>query len=383
MTAELQRPADAPPPPTLLKRLEHAGKVSAGWLLGIAMARPWLRRMRDARLDAPRRVLLVRIDDRVGEALLTTPLIESVRRSLPDVELDLLVHRKALRVLSGLPGVHRLFVYDRRALVLGPFEKTIAEVRARDYDVVVNCGNWTAPSVSSAIIARLCGPRAAVLGPDVWPVRALHSRSVRAVPDTRSEVVQRVHLLSPVSSVAPVHQLTFRPPTVGSEVEAFLSRLGDRPHAVVNPGGRLDWRRVPPSAFARAARTLLDLQIVPVVTWGPGEESLASQVSALVPGSVLAPATTVDELAAVMRAARLTVCNNTGPMHLSVAVGTPTLALFLRMDIERWGHARSPHRMLDLTPFADDPAAIDGALDAALRALASAVGPGASPSGAA
>ena len=56
------------------------------------------------------------------------------------------------------------------------------------------------------------------------------------------------------------------------------------------------------------------------------------------PGAVRAPPTSLDQLAALMRGARVTVCNNTGPMHLAVAVGCPTLALFLHMEVERWGH---------------------------------------------
>jgi ADP-heptose:LPS heptosyltransferase len=57
----------------------------------------------------------------------------------------------------------------------------------------------------------------------------------------------------------------------------------------------------------------------------------------------------LDELASLMREARLTVCNNTGPMHLAVAVGSPTLAFFFHIELERWAHARPPHRMVDLT----------------------------------
>src|SRR5207237_1031036 len=115
-------------------------------------------------------------------------------------------------------------------------------------------------------------------------------------------------------------------------------------------GGRLDWRRVPLEVFAAAARSLAQRGIRPIITWGPGEEDLARSVYAAVPGAMLAPRTNLDELAALMAAARLTVCNNTGPMHLSVAVGTPTLGLFLHMEVERWGHAGPPHHMLDLTP---------------------------------
>jgi ADP-heptose:LPS heptosyltransferase len=118
---------------------------------------------------------------------------------------------------------------------------------------------------------------------------------------------------------------------------------------VVNPGGRLGYRRVPPSLFATAAHALAAGGISPVVTWGPGEEGLADEVLALAPSARRAPPTSLDDLAWLMATSVLTVCNNTGPMHLSVAVGTPTLGLFLHMDMERWGHPAPPHRMVDVT----------------------------------
>jgi ADP-heptose:LPS heptosyltransferase len=128
------------------------------------------------------------------------------------------------------------------------------------------------------------------------------------------------------------------------------AQLAQRPYAVVNPGGRLGVRRVPVEVFVRAASLLSEKGMVPVVTWGPNEEALAQEVVKYVAGALHAPSTNIDELAGLMRDAQLTVCNNTGPMHLSVAVGTPTFALFLRMPMNRWGHFYGPHRMLDLTP---------------------------------
>ena len=79
---------------------------------------------------------------------------------------------------------------------------------------------------------------------------------------------------------------------------------------------------------------------------------------------VRAPATSLDQLAALMRGAQLTVCNNTGPMHLAVAVGCPTLALFLHMEVERWGHPYAPHHMLDLTGVADASTTVSKAASA-------------------
>ena len=97
-----------------------------------------------------------------------------------------------------------------------------------------------------------------------------------------------------------------------------------------------------PELFGVAGRALVQLGRAVLVAWGPGEEELARTVVGAIPGAQLAPPTNLDGLAALLAAARCTVCNNSGPMHLSVAVGAPTLALFLRMDPERWGYRAPP-----------------------------------------
>ncbi|MGZ3461101.1 MAG: glycosyltransferase family 9 protein, partial [Archangium sp.] len=250
----------------------------------------------------------------------------------------------------------------------------ICVLRRERYDVVVDCANWSAPSVTSALISRLVGPRSIVIGPRMWPVQYLHSLSVPARSDTNREVLQRVHLLSPVVPGATLEQMSFRTPDVSEKFRAWLEAGAGSPRAVVNPGGRLGWRRIPPEAFAAAARALLASGRTPIVTWGPGEEELARTVVALAPGAQLAPATNIDELAALMRAAGLTVCNNTGPMHLSVAAGAPTLGLFLRMDMARWGHPSPPHRMVDLTPVVDSGGDLEARVFEEVRAFANGLG---------
>jgi heptosyltransferase-3 len=336
-----------------LKRLEVFAKLTLALLASWLLARPWRRRQREARLQAPRRVLLVRIDNRVGEALLTTPLLTALREALPEVEVDLLVHARAVRVLAGHRDAHRVIGFDRRRLFLGALAPGIRALRAEGYDVVVDCANWAVPSVTSALVARLIGPHAAVLGPAVSPLAPLRTHAIAPRTDTVYEVAQRLNLLSPLVPNASA-AMSFRPAQASTAITEVLAR-DPRPVAVVNPGGRLGWRRIPPEAFAAAARALATEGLRCIVTWGPGEEPLAREV-AIAAGAEVAPPTTIDELAQLMRGARLTVCNNTGPMHLSVALGTPTLALFLKMDAKRWGHDRGPHRVIDLTPLVDSGA---------------------------
>lgn len=320
----------------VVKRLEWFAKNLLAMVVAFACWRPGRRARARAKLSSVKRVLLVRVDNRVGEALLTTPAID--RLAARGLEVHVLVHPKTARVLDGHPHVAKLWRFEKSLAV-------IRTLRAERFDAVVNCGNWDLESVTSAIVARLAGGHGAVLGPANFPSGWLMDVPVAPKSGTRSEAEQRSHLVSPLVPDAAPARLSFRATQPFTPVAA--------PYAVVNPGGRLDYRRVPAQVFSAAARALVEQKVTPLVTWGPGEEQLADEVCAACPGAVRAPPTDLDQLAALMRGARLTVCNNTGPMHLAAAVGCPTLALFFRMELDRWGHDYAPHRMLDVTQAFD------------------------------
>ena len=360
-----------------LKRLEGWAKRALALLAAALFFRPARRSRAAARLSSASCVLLVRVDDRVGEALLLTPLLTALKAHSPPLRVEALVHERCLRVLEGHPALDALYALDRRALFLGPLSPGIRAVRRRGhFDVVVDCGNWQVPSVTSALVSRLLASRAVLLGPGVWPTRLLPDVRVPRRPDSPSEVAQRLHLLSPLLGAVPTALPSFRIPRVPEALKPLLAEVAARPHTILLPGGRLGWRRIPPEVFAAAARAFSSAGRQVVVAWGPGEEGLAQAVVQATPGAVLAPATNLDALAALLAAAGCTVCNNSGPLHLSVAVGAPTLGLFLKMDPARWGYATAPHRMVDLTVAAERGEALSPLVAEACADFARSLGPG-------
>lgn len=317
-----------------MKWLEWLAKNALAVLVALVCFRPGRRARAKARLASVKRVLLVRVDHRVGEVLLTTPVIE--RLAGAGFEVHLLAHPKMLRVLDGHPKLAKQWAFTKSWACL-------SALRAQRFDAVVDCGNWDTESVTSAIVARLAGGPSVVLGPAHFPAGWLADVPVAPLPDTRSEVAQRAHLASPLVGDGPL-VMSF-PPTPTFAVDAVAA-----PYVVVNPGGRLGERRLPPDLFARVAEALAAEGVTPLVTWGPGEEALVDAVCAACSKAVRAPPTTLTQLAALMRGAVGTVCNNTGPMHLAVAAGSPTLAFFFNIELARWAHERPPHRMVDLSP---------------------------------
>lgn len=341
-----------------MHRLEVVLRHLVGWWLAFAWFRPW--RNRRALLTSAKRVVLVRIDNRVGEALLTTPLVDALSKTH---DVHVVVHPKCARVLDGLPGAAGVHVFERRWL-WNPFSAELSRLRALcDGAVVVNAASWVEYSGTPALVSRLLGARGCVVGPAVGPSKVLMDVAVPARSDTRSEVLQRLHLVSPVVA-SPVGRMCFRAPRTTPAVDALVT--ANSRFAVVNPGGRLGERRVPASVFSAATKALAEQGVTPVVTWGPGEDALADEVLRGGTG-VKAPATTLDELAALMAKSQLVVCNNTGPMHLAVSVGARTVALFWKMSVEQWGHEGPPHVMLDLSTLPSTEA-----MNAAVRAAVSA-----------
>jgi len=347
------------------KRLEGTGKRALASVAARAFRRPV-----PALPSGLHRVLLVRIDDRVGQALLMTPLATALKHLQPAPAVDLLVHVRTARVLESHPAIDRVLTLDRRLLALGAAAPGIRTARsAGPWDVVVDCGNWEIPGVTSALVSRLVAEGAQVIGPAVAPTGPLHDLAVTMRTDTRSELAQRLHLLSPLLDPLPLPP-SFRAPRIADSLQPVLDQVRASPHAVLVPGGRLGWRRISPELFGVAGRALAELGRTVIVASGPGEDGLAKTVVAAVPGARLAPPTDLDGLAALLGAAGCTVCNNSGPMHLSVAVGAPTLALFLRMDPERWGYLQPPHAVLDLTPSIDDRMRAESEIRSAVRGFA-------------
>lgn len=125
-----------------------------------------------------------------------------------------------------------------------------------------------------------------------------------------------------------------------------------RPGAtVVHPGAADPARRWPADRFGAVAHALSTDGHGVVVTGVAGEAELARMVArraGLPDGAVLAGRLDLGQLAALVAAARLVVCGDTGVAHLATAYGTPSVVLFGPMSPALWGPApdRPPHQVL-------------------------------------
>ncbi|MBI5495606.1 MAG: glycosyltransferase family 9 protein [Deltaproteobacteria bacterium] len=308
-------------------------------------------------LERPLRVGYLRFDRRVGEVLLQTPLYAAHKAARPLDTVVAVVHPRMARVLRGQDGIDELVPFSWRGFPLTAESRAwLAALRSLRLDVAVDCSDPTIFSVGHVVATRLTGAPHRV-GFHRGPAEAHYTRTV-PVPDPVHEASARAALLEPFGvRASPELRFTPHPATPvrvdGADVVARMAAEPGR-HAVVCPGGRLAWRRGGAEHFGALAAAVLAAGRTAWLAPGPGEEPLCRDVAALAPGARLLPVTDLDQLGAVMRAAGVVACNNSGTMHLACAVGARTFALFVHMDPVRWGHPQPQHRMYVLDPAAPD-----------------------------
>jgi ADP-heptose:LPS heptosyltransferase len=131
---------------------------------------------------------------------------------------------------------------------------------------------------------------------------------------------ERLHLVPPAEAVRRARSLL---------AEAGLSRL--RPWLVVHPGATAASRRYPPESFAAAIELLTeDHGFQCVLTGSAAEADLISTIQRRLrhPAISLAGQLSLAEMTGLLSLAPLLLSNNTGPVHVAAALGTPIVDLY-------------------------------------------------------
>jgi lipopolysaccharide heptosyltransferase I len=286
----------------------------------------------------PECILLVRLGS-LGDIIHSLPVAATLRASFPHARIDWLVDARQRAILDLVPVIDRLISVDPS--VRGFFD-AIRNLRTHQYDVAIDLqGLW-----KSAILTRGSGA-ARVIG---FPSAHLREPGAQWCYSETSTVVSGPHVIQKnlsllralgVDSTKFVVTFPFEIPASGVLAEVYRRlRLGDGDQFVLlNPGAAWPNKRWPPERFGRVSAAIATRHHLPsAVVWGPGEESLAERVVASSDGSAVStPKTSIGDLLALARAARLMISGDTGPLHIAAAVGTSIVALFGPTDPARNG----------------------------------------------
>jgi lipopolysaccharide heptosyltransferase II len=286
-------------------------------------------------------VLCVRLDS-IGDVLMTTPAMRALKQSVPGRRVTLLTSPAAAPVAPFVREVDHVITFA------APWMKATGDVPTMDGALIVQLA---ARSFDAAVIFTVYSqnplPAAYVTYLAGIPLRLAHCREnpyrllTDWVPETepakgvRHEVRRQLDLAAAAGARTADDRLSFAPPRRAREqMRRTLVSLGidrERPLVVAHPGASAASRRYPAERFARALDLLArDTGCHLVLT---GDEREVPLVEAIrrdlgAPSHSLAGRLDLGGLGALIGAADLLVSNNTAPVHIAAALGTPVVDLY-------------------------------------------------------
>ena len=306
-----------------------------------------------------RSIVLIR-PGHLGDLLFTTPAIRNLREAFPQAHITYLIGTWSKAVIENNPNIDEIalcpfpgFTRQKKRSVFEPYVILLQyarQLRQEGFDlaIILRFDHWW-----GALLAYLAGiPRR--VGYDVAEVRPFLTDIVPYSSD-RHEVEQNLTLVEQVASCKPVLslaeglQVTSSPLEFNSTTEDEVFAKGYlEGHGVedgellicIHPGAGAPVKLWKNEAWAQVANTLAQRYGAKVILTGSAEESPLCRAIAeemTTKPIVAAGETSLGGLAAIMARCQLVLGVDSGPLHLAVATGTPTVHLFGPVDSRAFG----------------------------------------------
>lgn len=288
-------------------------------------------------------LLCVRLDS-LGDVLMTTPALRALKETAPGRRITLLTSAAGAAVARQVPEIDEVLVYHAPwmkhtagdADPLADFEM-IERLASERFDAAVIFTVFSQNPLPAAMFCHLAG----------IPLRLAHCREnpyqllTDWVPERepqvqlRHEVRRQLGLVAAVGAATRDERLSLAVPR--ESIRQARSRLAAsgismlRPWLVAHPGATAASRRYPPEMFAAALSELVERHGFQVVLTGSAEEEdlITTIQQRLRRGTVsLAGKLDLPEFAGLLAQAPLLLSNNTGPVHMAAALGTPVVDLY-------------------------------------------------------
>jgi heptosyltransferase-1 len=292
----------------------------------------------------PRRIVIIK-PSALGDVVQALPILGPLRERFPRAAISWVISKSLVELVDGHERIDDVIAFDRRGGIRA-WCRLLRTLKAQQFDLVIDLQGLLRTGVmtwATRAPVRL-GLETSREGAHLACTNLLRETG-RDVPAWQRyrRVVEHLGWAAPQFCAAnsPVHasNSTHALLPVRAADRAFAAetlRSLPRPVLGVSPGARWETKRWPASQFAAlAARAHREFGAGVVIVGGPEERPLCidleEQLRRQMPEKAivnLVGATTLRRLAAVLEACTWVVSNDSGPMHLADAVGTPVLGVF-------------------------------------------------------
>lgn len=283
--------------------------------------------MNPVQLPPDPRLLVVALR-RLGDVLLTTALVRSLRRAWPDATIDMLVFAGTVGILEGNPDIDRVIPLSARPS-LGESARLLTRLWKR-YDLAVSTQSGDRPTTFALAAGRT---HAGVIAAgkfnfgDVLKRRALH----RSTP-----AVNTVHRVEQMLRIADALGIARVGEVVCPAAAAAEHIVPPEPYAVIHAAPMYRYKRWTREGWRALAAALVRRGLAVVAISGSDQRE-RRYLDDLWRGVATVRPAPWPETVALLARARVYIGPDTAVSHLAAATGCPTVALFGPMDPTVWG----------------------------------------------
>ncbi len=265
----------------------------------------------------------------LGDLILTLPLLQRLKQEFEDAKIDMLVIPSTKELLADNSLINEVIVYDKRRTGIRGLLKLSRFLKGKKYDVILSPHR----SSRSAIIAKLSAAKQSVSF-DSSALSFLYNNLVK-YERGKHEIQRNLSLLKPLeineSSIIPPELFISERQKV--KVDEILNKgsIIERKFAAIAPGAVWMTKRYPEEKYSRLARILSDNGVEIVLIGGKNDAEISRKIVRELSGLKVTDLTgtlSVLESAEVIRKAGVLICNDSAPLHMGNAVGTPVFAVF-------------------------------------------------------
>ncbi len=264
----------------------------------------------------------------LGDAILSTALVETWHHYHPEDSIDVLVRKGHEKVFENSPGLRKVHVWDKKQQKYRNLFRLMGEIRKQQYDKVINLQRF----FSTGFIT-VCAGASETIGFHKNPLSFLFTNSVahEINPRKGTHEIERNHAL--IKAYTGPHSLP--PKLYPLNIQTFVSSLGlHYPYITISPASVWFTKQFPAEKWI-AFLTTLPQELEVVLLGGPADKDLCSDISEEVkrvnPMLHLKNCCGMLDIlgsAAIMKQAQMNYVNDSAPLHIASAMNAPVCAIF-------------------------------------------------------
>ncbi|MDQ4075780.1 MAG: lipopolysaccharide heptosyltransferase II [Chloroflexota bacterium] len=303
----------------------------------------------DERWNQAKKLLCVRLDT-IGDVMMTTPAIRALKESGPGRHITLLTSSPGAMVAPYVPEVDNVIVYDAPWInVAAPRKSSQPEVemaeqlREAGFDAAVIFTVYSQNPLPAAFLCYLADIPLRLAHCHENPYQLLNPWVEDPEPThfVRHEVRRHLDLVATVGCQIEDERMSFQVPAAARQrIQQLLEGLAvdlASPWVVIHPGATAPSRRYPPEGFAAVAdRLVMESNWQVLFTGTSPERELVEEIQSKMnaPSHSLVGCLSLAELGALLEAAPVLISNNSGPVHIAAALGTPIVDLYALTNLQ-------------------------------------------------